>query len=84
MCVFGPGVSPPVYVSVWLALDDCDSVNGCLEVYSKAANEPKKSPLEKDEIKPSADWSGGLISFPSFELVSNAGAHPAAPRGAES
>lgn len=46
MCVFGPGVSPPVYVSVWLALDDCDSVNGCLEVYSKAANEPKKSPLE--------------------------------------
>lgn len=32
MCVFPPGAQPPVYVSVWLALDDCDAVNGCLEV----------------------------------------------------
>lgn len=32
MCVFAPGAHPPVYVSVWLALDDCDAVNGCLEV----------------------------------------------------
>lgn len=32
MCVFTPGVPPPVYVSVWLALDDCDAINGCLEV----------------------------------------------------
>ena len=32
MCIFPPGVPPPVYVSVWLALDDCDAANGCLEV----------------------------------------------------
>lgn len=35
MCVFPPGVYPPLYVSVWLALDDCDAVNGCLEVYAR-------------------------------------------------
>lgn len=32
MCVFAPGAQPPLYVSVWLALDDCDARNGCLEV----------------------------------------------------
>ncbi len=62
MCVFGPGVRPPVYVSVWLALDDCDAVNGCLEVKTMAASAPKKSPPEKTKIKPSADRSSGLIS----------------------
>lgn len=37
MCIIPPGVQPPVYVSIWLALDDCDAINGCLEVGWKDA-----------------------------------------------
>ncbi|CAN0034500.1 unnamed protein product [Laminaria digitata] len=50
MCVFPPGVHPPLYVSVWLALDDCDAVNGCLEVYPQAWNRPRlQAPTDEDD-----------------------------------
>ncbi|CAB1116031.1 unnamed protein product [Ectocarpus sp. CCAP 1310/34] len=50
MCVFAPGAGPPVYVSVWLALDDCDAVNGCLEVYPQARNQTRQqTPSEEDD-----------------------------------
>ncbi|CAN0344593.1 unnamed protein product, partial [Ectocarpus sp. 8 AP-2014] len=50
MCVFAPGARPPVYVSVWLALDDCDAVNGCLEVYPQARDQTRQqTPSEEDD-----------------------------------
>ncbi|CAN0544389.1 unnamed protein product, partial [Ectocarpus sp. 12 AP-2014] len=40
----------PVYVSVWLALDDCDAVNGCLAVYPQAREKTRQqTPNEEDD-----------------------------------
>lgn len=40
MCIFGPGQQRPVYVSVWLALDNCDLAKGCLEVTPPNVHQP--------------------------------------------
>ncbi|CAM9565730.1 unnamed protein product [Choristocarpus tenellus] len=69
MCIFPPGKDPPVYVSVWLALDDCNRDNGCLEVYPHSLTHPQVeapvSPGDDDRVLCIPVRAGDAVAFTS-------------------